>query len=112
VSSIVSPWFAIVELSPGHGVDDMYGGLPLVDRGGLQTGVAGVLREGGPGDVRGVRGSLRAWGQAKALRRVLAGAGVGRVQRQRSTDAGRTADETLSCWRFTALLRHSKLRNK
>lgn len=103
MSSIVSPWFAIIDLSSGNSVDGMCGGLPLVDRGGLQTGVAGVLREGGLREVRGARRSLRTWGQAKALRRVLAGAGVGCVQRQRSTDAGRTADETISSWRFTAL---------
>ena len=106
----MSPWFAIVGLSSGHIVDGMCGGLTLLDGGGLQAGVAGVLREGGPGEVRGARGSLRTWGQAKALRRVLADAGVGCVQRQRSTDAGRTADETLSSWRFTALSR--QLRNK
>ena len=110
VASVVLPRSAVDVLS-GRGVGGVRGGLPLLDRGGLQAGVAGVLGEGGPREVRGARGSLRTRGQAEALRRVWADAGVGRVQRPRGTDAGGAADEALSSWRFTALLRHSEVNN-
>ena len=42
VSSVVPPWFAI-DFPSGHGMDGVRGGVPLLDGGGLQAGVAGVL---------------------------------------------------------------------